>query len=389
MSWIVLIIICLYATLIGEFAVGYWRLPKFFPKKEDTYLGVSIIIPYRNEAENLPFLFTAIAQLEYPSDQFEVLLINDNSTDNSLELAQDFMRAYSNLSIQCLNSQRTSGSPKKDALTLGIHHAQNPWIVTTDADCTFPSSWLQTLNSFISQKKPKMIVGPVAIATTAGSSLLNTFEQLDFLSLMGATLGGFGMRMPFMCNGAHLAYEKEAFIAQGGFTSNNHIASGDDHFLLEKFAQAYPRKIHYLNTSKAIVTTMAQHSWKDLIRQRVRWASKASAYSYWFSKAVGLLVFITNCILAALLIYVPLQWLLGTYFDMAFATALPVQLILALLFKWSVDFLLIARTARFYNRKQYLIWYPILMILYPFLNVYIALKSLLASYEWKGRRFSK
>ena len=396
MSWIVLIIISLYATLIGEFIVGYWRLPKFVFKKQDAHIGFSIIIPFRNEAENLPFLFEAIAALDYPTELFEVFLINDNSTDHSLQIVQDFIESHSQLSIHCHNSQRGSGSPKKDALALGIQHAQNPWIVTTDVDCIFPSSWLQTLSSCIIQKKPKMIAGPVAIAARSNTSFLNAFEQLDFLSLMGATLGGFGMRMPFMCNGAHLAYDKEAFTAQGGFTNNNHIASGDDHFLLEKFARAYPGKVQYLNSPQAIVTTTAQQSWKDFISQRVRWASKATAYTYWFSKAVGFMVFITNCICATLLVYVPLQWLLGMYFDIAFANlpsrqagALPILFLFALLIKWSVDFLLIARTARFFNRKQYVLWYPVVMILYPFLNVYIALLSLLSTYEWKGRRFSQ
>lgn len=384
-----LIIICLYATLIGEFAVGYWRLPMFFPKKEDAHIGFSIIIPFRNEATNLPKLLASLRQLDYPNSHFEILLINDDSQDTSKHVVLDHIYNYPNCPIQCIDSVRVTGSPKKDALALGIKHAQNPWILTTDADCSFPATWLQTLSSFIIQKKPKMIAGPVAIATTRTTSFLNAFEQLDFLSLQGATIGGFGMRVPFMCNGAHLAYQKEAFTAQGGFINNNHIASGDDHFLLEKFVRAYPGKVQYLNSPQAIVTTTAQQSWKGFISQRVRWASKATAYTYWFSKAVGFMVFIANCICATLLVYLPLKWLLGMYDDIAFAKALPILLLLALLIKWSVDFILIARTARFLNRKRYLIWYPIMMLSYPFVHMYIAVRSLLSPYQWKGRQFSK
>ena len=392
MSWMLLIIICLYATLIGEFAVGSWRLPTFFPKKEETFTGFTIIIPFRNEVSNLPKLLTSLRQLDYPNSHYEILLINDDSQDTSKHIVLDHIDNYPYCPIRCIDSVRVTGSPKKDALSLGIRHAKHPWIITTDADCTFPSSWLKTLSSFIISHKPKMIAGPVVIATSPTTSFLNAFEQLDFLSLQGATIGGFGMQMPFLCNAAHLAYEKEAFLMQGGFSDNEHIASGDDHFLLEKFARAYPSKVRYLNSPKAIVTTTAQPSWKQLIRQRVRWASKAPAYQYWFSKAVGILVLIANSITAALLVYLPIHWFAQGEFIPARSTSLlaqviPVHFLITLLLKWSVDFFLIASTAQFFNRKSYLLYYPILMIVYPFLNVYMALKSLFVTYEWKGRQF--
>lgn len=396
MSWILLITVCLYAILIGEFAVAHWRLPEYVPRKQSHLTHFSIIIPYRNEAENLPRLLQAIAQLDYPFDRFEVFLINDASSDRSLEIIQSFMQSHPHLPISCLDNVCTSGSPKKDALALGIKHSQYDWIITTDADCTFPASWLPTIHSFILEKKPKMIAGPVTIATHSQSSFLHAFEQLDILSLMGATIGGFAMRMPFLCNGAHLVYEKNAFLEQGGFDTNNHIASGDDHFLLEKFVKAYPRKVHYLKTSQAIVTTQAQESWKALISQRVRWVSKASAYSYWFSKGVGLLVFLVNLITAVLIIYIPFQWIGVDEGASAWAKlpsrqagALLEKLLMALLFKWIVDYILIARTAQFFKRKRYLLWYPLVMLVYPFITVYIALRSTISSYEWKGRQFLK
>lgn len=386
MSWIILIFISLYTLLIGAFAIAQGRLPIYNRIRQEKKEGLSILIPFRDEARNLPRVLKSIAVLEYPTDFFEVILIDDDSSDDSEILIKDFITQHPSLSISCLKSKRTSGSPKKDALSLGIRHANYGWIVTTDADCALEKTCLQSLNYCIQKYHPKMIVAPVSIARSHPVSFLNAYEQLDFLSLMGATIGGFGMRLPFLCNGANLAYEKEAFIAVHGYQNNDHIASGDDHFLLEKFVQTFPKKVHYLNTLQAGVTTQPQATWKALLSQRLRWASKTSQYTFWFSKIVGILVLFTNIIAVLLLSLLPFTFINET----AFPQALPGQLIVCTLFvKYAVDLLLIARTAAFFNRKNYLKWYPIVMVCHPFITVYIGIKSLTSSFQWKGRRYKQ
>lgn len=380
MSWLLLSIVLVYVLLIGLFSLAAYKLPYYKPKSQRAYNRFSIVIPFRNEAANLPRLLESLARLDYPIEQFTIFLINDDSQDNSLEIVKKFMSSHSKLSIQCLPNKRVSGSPKKDAISLAISHSQEDWIVTTDADCTVPASWLHTLNSFILDKQPKMIAGPVAIATTS-NSFLNGYEQLDILSLMGATMGGFGMRMPFLCNGAHLAYEKKAFQELGGFVGNDDLATGDDHFLLEKFYEAFPSQVQYLKTQEAIIPTQPQSQWSNLISQRVRWASKTKRYSFWFSKTVGSLVFLANLAMVVGIL------MLGF---LAFAKALISPLLLiALLLKMVVDFILISQTSHFFSKKKTLKYYPIVMLCYPFITLYIALASLFSSYEWKGRRFTK
>lgn len=386
MIWIIFILICFYAILIGEFAVAHWRLPEYKRVKQDKQIRFSILIPFRNEASNLPRLLKSIASLQYPDTSFEIILIDDASTDGSVAIIQEFIKKYSALSVSSLPSIRQSGSPKKDALSLGIDHANYEWIITTDADCAVEKTWLHSLNHFIQTYSPKMIVAPVSINTTHPVSLVNAYEQLDFMSLMGATIGGFGIKLPFLCNGANLAYEKDAFLQVNGYTNNDHIASGDDHFLLEKFVETFPKKVRYLNTMEAGVTTQPQSSWKTLFSQRIRWASKTSGYTFWFSKMVGLVVFLANFITALLLLMIPFVFL-GEY---AFAKALSKEIILLSLFiKCTIDFVLIARTATFFAKSSYLKWYPFIMLLYPFITTFIAFKALTSSYEWKGRRFKQ
>lgn len=366
--------------------MGSSRLPEYKHLKKENLVGFSILIPFRNEQQHLPRLFASLKALQYPIDQFEIILIDDASTDSSRHIALDFMYNYPEANISCLDSVRQSGSPKKDALLLGITSAKFEWIVTTDADCTFPKEWLSILNSFILERKPTMVVGPVVIQKTEKVSFHHAFEQLDFLSLMGATIGGFGLKTPFLCNGAHLAYKKNTFKEVSGFETNDHISSGDDHFLLEKFTRAYPKKVAYLNTTQAVVETTAQPNWQALISQRIRWASKASAYTFWFSKIVGIVVFLANLITGILVLLLPFIFM----DDNAFAKAISPPFLLFILFiKYILDYVLIARAASFFNKKGYLKWYPLIMICYPLITTFIALKALTSSYEWKGRRFKQ
>ncbi len=195
---------------------------------------------------------------------------------------------------------------------------------------------------------------------------------------MGATAGSFYFGLPFLCNGANLAYDKDAFIKVQGFANNDHIASGDDHFLLEKFQETFKNKISYLRSPNAIVTTQPQELWSTFIAQRTRWAAKSSAYTFWFSKLMGLLVVSVNLMSGLGLIY------------LAFAKAETQSLIIiALLLKIIADGILIATEAQFYKKLPYLKWYPTVMICYPFLSTYIAIKSLTSSYQWKGRDYMK
>lgn len=393
MFWIAIFILFVYSTLIGEFILAYERVEDVTPSKLKSDIGFTLIIPFRNEAVNLPQLLACLAALDYPLEYLEILLVNDASEDNSVEIIDRFIINHPSVPLALIENQLKTGSPKKDALTTAIHQSKFDWIVTTDADCTFPQNWLQELASFISTRRPKMVVGPVRIETTVTPNFLNAFEQLDFLSLMGATLGGFGMRKPFLCNGAHLAYEKKAFLEVEGFVDNDHIASGDDHFLLEKFTKRFPNFVMYFKTRSAIVTTEPQENWAAFIGQRIRWASKATGYSYWFSKFVGLIVLLTNLIVIGILGYFTVSLIDGIVHSgsfEAFAKAISNQLLVFAVFaKLFADYLLIARTARLLDRLSYLRWFLPVALSYPFVSGYIALRALTSDFSWKGRRYKR
>ncbi|MFC4690456.1 glycosyltransferase [Dokdonia genika] len=378
MIWMLFFVFLLYGIIILGFALEINRAGTFSQTCDTPTTTFTVIVPFRNEEAHLTNLLLSLAEVDYPQNSWEIILVNDASTDNSLEVINKCISRYELTNIDVIDNVRTSASPKKDALQTAIHTSKHQWIVTTDADCTVPVNWLKTLDAIIQQQSSLMVIMPVAIATTAQPSFLTAYEQLDFLSLMGATAGSFYMGLPFLCNGANLAYDKEAFTAVQGFANNNHIASGDDHFLLEKFQEKFKNRISYLRSTDAIVTTQPQEQWSTFIAQRTRWAAKSSAYTFWFSKLMGILVLAVNVLSVVGVLYY------------AFAKAETQSIILmGLVIKLVVDVILIATEASFYNRKRYLKWYPVVMVCYPFISTYIALRSLATGYQWKGRNYKQ
>lgn len=371
-------IIVSYAIIILMLSYGLKKVPLFKRLEVSPKTAFSIIIPFRDEEAHLPVLLKSLQQLDYSVSHYEILFINDSSADDSVGIITSFIKKHELQHIKIIDNIRLSISPKKDAILTAIEHAQHSWIITTDADCTVPVLWLKTLDAFIQSKQAKFIAGPVAL-TPNNTSFLNSYEHIDTLSLMGVTIGGYGIGHPFLCNGAHLVYDKATFIELGGFEGNNHIASGDDHFILEKFKKAYPKQVHYLKSQDAIITTTLHKSWDSFIHQRKRWASKATGYTDTFTKGIGLLVLLTN-----------LAVIIGVVFAFAKAdtTTFPLYLMIFII-KIVVDGLLIFQSSLFFNTIKLFIWYPICAICYPFISSYIALVSLRGGFVWKGRYFKR
>ncbi len=377
-----IIIIVIYLFLIGLLTYGIDKVEHFKLQDLPAKTKFSVVIPFRDEEENLPKLLASISRLNYPKSLFEIILVDDASEDNSVTIIEKILDTKSSKkdftrmdNIRVIKNERTSNSPKKDAITAAITISNCSWIITTDADCVLPKYWLDTFDECIQTKPSNCIVAPVTYHDA--NSFFNRFQILDFLSLQGATIGGFGIKKPFMCNGANFGYRKSSFKQVNGFDGNNNIASGDDIFLLEKFIKHDAKKVHYLKSDKAIVTTNPTKNFSSLVQQRLRWASKTSNYDNWFAKTVGLVVLLGNLVCLAL---VPL-----VLFNL-----LSTKIALALfIIKFSIDFLLLFKTTRFFKQETLLLSYIFSGLLYPFFSVYIALQSVVKSYEWKGRTFRK
>jgi cellulose synthase/poly-beta-1,6-N-acetylglucosamine synthase-like glycosyltransferase len=391
-----IIISITYFSLIFFLIIGFYRIKEFKSEESKEDSSFSIVIPFRNEAKNLPDLLKSISQINYPKTKFEIILVNDDSDDRSVEIIEKFKTGHAGrqvknskpatpclsadkptggLKISIIDNQKKSGSPKKDAIDLAIKKSKFDWIITTDADCIVPVNWLIVLNGFIHSQEPKMIVMPVSYEIHDG--LFNGFQNLELLSLQGATIGGFGLKKPFLCNGANLCYKKNCFMELDGFSGNDNIASGDDVFMLEKMVRRYPAKVKYLKSKGVIVKTNTEKQFSDMVNQRIRWATKTTSYKNNFGKLVGLSVLSMNILILTLLLL--------TVFNLISWPFLAVVFFIKIL----VDFLLIVPAALFFEQQYSLRNFLIVSFLYPFYNTFIGILSLTKTYEWKGRKFSK
>lgn len=365
MIFVLHIVILLYCLAICFLIYGFNKINTI------DYIGLtpktkfSIIVPFRNEVENLPILLESLSKLNYPTDLFEVILVDDQSEKR-------FQIPDFKFKISIIKNIRVSNSPKKDAIVTAMQIVNSNWIATTDADCLVNGNWLLALDNYIQLHDVSMICG--AVTYVCADSFLHHFQQLDLTSLQGATIGSFGIKKGFMCNGANFSYTKTFFQELNGFDGNNGIASGDDVFLLQKAVAQFPEKVHYMKSKNNIVITKPLDDWKSLFYQRVRWASKTSSYKSQFGKGLGLLVFGGN-----------LSLILGfTLWALGLSSFLNILLLLA--FKAAVDTVLIYKSHCFLNKTK--IRHLILSsFLYPFFSVSVALYSLFGKYEWKGRRF--
>lgn len=333
---------------------------------ENPQAKLSILVPYRNEESNLNSCLNSLLNQSVHSDQFEIILIDDGSEDKSSSMVNPI--ADENSHIQVIQSK---GEGKKSALKTGIERAKYKWIATLDADTIVDTNWAQTLLSFIEKSKVKFVVMPVELKSEAG--LFQKMQELEFLSLTGSGACSLLAGKSLLANGANLAFEKNFFKELGGYEDNMNWASGDDLFLFFKAYKKDAERVKYLKSREVIARANSCINMSEFIDQRLRWASKTSAYTSVFPKRVAWLILSVNLFLLFVLILSFIQpnfWVL---------------MVSLLCIKLVFDFFFIAPILKF-HQKEKLIFYSIpLSILYPFYIVLIGLLSFLYKPKWKGR----
>ncbi len=368
------ILFALYFYCIVFMVLGFKKVRFFSTNEIKPGTHFSIVIPFRNEAENLPNILETIDKLNYPAEMFEILFVNDVSEDTSEEIILHAIEK-SRFSIKLLQNKRTSNSPKKDAISEAIKNSQFEWIVTTDSDCELPKNWLKTLDAFIQNNNPVMVCGPVIYKSNG--SFIENFQQLDGFSLQAVTMGSFGLNNPLLCNGANLAYQKNAFIQVNGFSGNDHIASGDDIFLLEKMKKAFSKQVKFIKSKEAIVSTKPQKDWKSVINQRIRWVSKTSKQENGVSILLGILVLLVSFSILAFpffMVFNPEN--IGFYI---FLTS----------FKIIVDYIFVHQPAILFDKKTAFWKFILQPFAYAVIMWAVTMGSFRGKYSWKGRNFQK
>lgn len=371
---ILFVVLGIYVVFILQLIFGFDKVKTFVRTDEKPVTKFSIIVPFRDEEKNLPKLLKSISKLNYPKDLFEIILIDDFSTDASERVYIKWRMENGLIETTLLENLRLSNSPKKDAISRAIPILKHEWVVTTDADCTVNKNWLLILDNFIQKNNVEMVVGAVVYKTK--NNWFHQFQQLDLLSLQGTTIGSFGIGKPFMCNGANFAYTKKLFNEIGGFGGNNKMASGDDVFLLQKALKNHADKVHYLKNTDTIVKTKPENDLYKLFMQRVRWASKTTGYSGYYSKSLAIVVLAMN-----LSLVVGLYLLITNFLNWQ-------TLLIDFSVKYFVDYLLLLKSNQYLRKGKFI--FPLASsLVYPFFSSFVGLYSLVGGFTWKERNFSK
>jgi cellulose synthase/poly-beta-1,6-N-acetylglucosamine synthase-like glycosyltransferase len=375
-----LFFIIVYSGLIIFYRQSWLSIPEFFiSTKEVNHTKISVIIPARNEEQNIGICLSSILHQNYPAHLFEVIVVDDHSTDNTARIVKSFAANNVKLiSLKDFTDGSVLNSYKKKAIDIAIQQSSGTLIVTTDADCIVPKTWLQCMATFYERNHPALIAAPVAYYNE--NSFLKIFQSLDFITLQGITGASVHKKFHSMCNGANLAYERKAFDEVNGFKGIDSIASGDDMLLMHKIYQRYPERVLFLKSAQAIVETQAMETLADFFNQRIRWASKSDKFEdkriFW----VLVLVYFFNVWLFLLTI-LGLVALIGYHNSSVMWILLYVFVI-----KVFIELLFIYPVATFFSKQKIISWFTFSQ---PFHILYTIISGWLGkfgSYKWKERK---
>ncbi|MBS1635655.1 MAG: glycosyltransferase [Bacteroidetes bacterium] len=366
------VIVIVYGFVLTLAMIGWGRLTYFKSGRNHVCrTQVSVVIAAKNEATTIEACLKELSRQDYPAHLLEIIVVDDASEDETYEIIVAFA-SQARTNIRVIHQPEHAG--KKRCLAAGVKAAKGTLIVTSDAD-TFGRSdhWLQTIVNYYENRQPRFIILPLGFGT--GYSALAYFQILENIALTGITAGFAGIRKPFLCNGANLAFEKEAFEAVGGYDAHVDIASGEDVFLLEDIKKLYSAgSIHYLFSREAVAKTYLVKSVGALFHQRLRWAYKAKYNSNKINTFIGFIIVAANLLFPALIVGI-LQKSALIYYLSIFMAA-----------KAVFDFLLLFLASDFLGIRYMLIFLLPFECIYWVYATVIGLSSMILKPTWKNRK---
>lgn len=274
---VVVLIQLIYYWLIFT-RVAFARIKR---KESVNYPPVSVVISARDEYKNLKAFLPSILTQNYP--EFEVVVVNHLSEDDSQYLLRDFQKQYPHLKIVTLNQNPNFFHGKKFPLSIGIKEARNEILLLTDADCKPVSSdWIRSMVSAYGPRT-EIVLGYSNFMPAKGFlNLLQRFEAFH-TALLYLSLAKTGM--PYMGVGRNLSYKRTLFFRQKGFINHYIIASGDDDLFINRAARSSNTAINLQPDS--FVLSRAKNTWGAWFRQKRRHYSTGSYYRFWHKIVLG------------------------------------------------------------------------------------------------------
>lgn len=311
-SLILGVLLLVYAFWIRYFYSG---LSKLLHGTNTHIHSVTVIIPARNEENNIERCLTALLKQDYPKDKLSIIVIDDQSTDRTAEIVRRIAEA-SSFPIQLFHSEFTASvrSPKIRAMILGIRHSSSDIILTTDADCTMPERWIASVNASF---EPQVgVVTGVTVYEKKGSlsPLFWGIQFLDFISYTAIAAGAIGKGRVLVSNGSNMAFRIQAFDETGGFDTLTHINTGDDSLLAQKLTADGRWAARFAYGADATVSTQPVDTWKEVLHQRMRWVGQTAYYpaDIMFFMICTFIMFVGLSVILPLtfIVWHPLPWII-------------------------------------------------------------------------------
>ena len=352
-----------YLLLLFLITVGLFRFDSIQDKV--AYQQISVIVAARNEQENIANIIEALAKQDYPLDKYEIIVVDDRSEDLTSKIVKEYITKLQNLQLEGIPVGTKGG--KKRALDLGIKRAKYPLLAFTDADCLPGRKWLSEINRHFTEKVD-VVVGYSPLLSKQNRHLIR-LKNLERISIFAVSAGTLGWNYGATCTGRNFAYRKEVFEKVGGFKGLEEIPSGDDDLMLQRIGRK-ARKMNFMFNQDSIVPSVDEKDLKGQINLETRRASKWKYYppAIKIGTAVVLLYY---AIMMILLVYSILGWL-GWY-----------NFLILLAIKSFAELLLLLSFTLKIKKTEYLLYYPIALIIHVPYFVFFGLKGTFGRYKWR------
>ncbi len=357
---VVVIQLFYYLIVFGKFSFSKVQ------EIEAKNIPISVIVCAKNEEENVIKYIPLLIEQNYPD--FEIVLIDDASSDNTLDIFEEFEKKYSNIKLVKVKNNEAFWGNKKYALTLGIKAATKEHLLFTDADC-YPTSkdWITAMSAQFSKEKT-IVLGYGAYEKIA-NSILNKIIRFETLLTAMQYFSWAKMGKPYMGVGRNLAYKKDEFFNVNGFIDHIQIRSGDDDLFINQAANADNTTISY--TPESFTYSTPKTNFKDWFIQKRRHVATAKHYKAFDKIQLGfffisqLLFFIVPIILLAF----QFQWIL----------------VLSLIgFRYLFTWIVIGFAAGKLKEKDVMYWYPFIEIILIFTQINIFFTNIFSKpAHWK------
>jgi glycosyltransferase involved in cell wall biosynthesis len=342
---VVIIQVVFYVLFFSKFAFSKKK------KVSQKNIPVSVIICAKNEAENLKKFLPSVISQDYPS--FEIVLINDASNDDTLEVMEHFSKLHDNIKIVNVKSIEAFWGNKKYALTLGIKAATNEFLLFTDADCEPVSKqWIKKMSSHFSNKK-SLVLGYGAYAKIK-KSFLNKLIRFETLVTAVNYFSFANLGLPYMGVGRNMAYTRKEFFNANGFINHIKIRSGDDDLFVNQIAT--PQNTAICISNGSFTQSTPKTTFDAWFKQKRRHVSTAKHYKL-NHKILLALLYATNL----------LFWLLAF---ILLVTLFNWKIVLALFFtRIILQYVIMGASSKKLNELD-------LIVLVPFLEIFLIIAQL-------------